>query len=88
MKKALVIGGNGKVGGYLCPLLLQAGYQVKSVSRSGKLPPAPQDGYEQVEAIRLDRGQEGFEAQIAALQNAYAMQQTQQAAQGAAEGTQ
>ena len=67
MKKALVIGGNGKVGGYLCPLLLQAGYQVKSVSRSGKLPPAPQDGYEQVEAIRLDRGQEGFEAQIAAL---------------------
>ena len=30
MKKALVIGGNGKVGGYLCPLLLREGYEAVS----------------------------------------------------------
>ncbi len=67
MKKAVVIGGNGKVGGYLCPLLVKERFEVVSVSRSGKQPPAAQAGYEQVQTLKLDRNGEGFAEKIAAL---------------------
>ncbi len=65
--KACVIGGKGKVGNYLMPMLVRAGYEVYSVSR-GKT-----DFYldvpelKQVHEVYLTRGSEDFEASIAAL---------------------
>ncbi len=67
MKRAVVIGGNGKVGGYLCPMLVAEGYQVTAVSRSENPPPVWMPGYEAVERVRLCRGEPGFEAAVAAL---------------------
>ena len=65
--KACVIGGKGKVGNYLMPMLVRAGYEVYSVSR-GKT-----DFYldvpelKQVHEVYLTRDSEDFEASIAAL---------------------
>lgn len=65
MKKALVIGGRGKVGNYLVPLLVRQGYHVITVSRGRTAPCAADPAWEEVEQMCLDRSQPGFEAAVA-----------------------
>ncbi|MFV0399794.1 MAG: NAD-dependent epimerase/dehydratase family protein [Oscillospiraceae bacterium] len=66
MKKAVVIGGRGKVGSYLVPMLVREGYAVTSVSRGKTEPAVKSPEWAQVETLLLDRGGEGFEDAIAA----------------------
>ena len=67
MKKAVIIGGRGKIGSYLVPLLVEAGYAVISVSRGKTEPYVKHDAWNKVETVLLDRKQPGFEDAIAAL---------------------
>lgn len=67
MKKVVVIGGRGKVGSYLVPKLVEAGYSVVSVSRGITQPYVQNSAWDQVESVCLDRKQPGFEQAIAAL---------------------
>jgi len=67
MQKAVVIGGRGKVGGYLAPLLVGEGFEVVTVSR-GKTAPYGQDGiWERIGQVNLDRNASGFEEGIRSL---------------------
>ena len=64
MKKAVVVGGRGKVGGYLVPMLVKEGFEVLTVSR-GRTQPFAGDGvWEQVGQVSLDRDEAGFEDRI------------------------
>ena len=67
MKKAVVIGGRGKIGSYLVPMLVEAGYAVTSVSRGKTEPYVKNPSWDKVETVLLDRKQPGFEDAIAAL---------------------
>ena len=67
MKKAVVIGGRGKIGSYLVPMLIKAGYAVTSVSRGKTQPYVQNDAWDQVQTVLLDRAQPSFEDAIAAL---------------------
>jgi nucleoside-diphosphate-sugar epimerase len=67
MKKAVVIGGKGKIGGYLVPMLVKGGYDVTCVSRGKTEPHSKGDLWKEVRHVALDRGAEGFEAAIGAL---------------------
>lgn len=67
MKKAVVIGGRGKVGSYLVPQLVRAGYDVDCVSRGFTQPFVQQEEWAKVHTVRLDRREPGFEQAIAAL---------------------
>jgi nucleoside-diphosphate-sugar epimerase len=53
--KAVVIGGSGHVGTYLVPDLVEAGYEVVSVSRSKREPYQPHLAWNSVERITIDR---------------------------------
>ncbi len=56
--KAVVIGGKGKVGTYLIPMLSELGYDIVNVSR-GKSSPFLEDGvWSKVEQVDLDREEE------------------------------
>ena len=67
MKIAVIIGGRGKVGGYLAPMLVREGYRVVSVGR-GKTEPFVKDAArDQIEQVTLDRDQTGFEEEIRKL---------------------
>jgi nucleoside-diphosphate-sugar epimerase len=68
MKKAVVIGGRGKVGSYLAPMLLAEGYEVTSVSRGLGDPFVKNPGWEGVKKLSLSREQDGFAQSIAALE--------------------
>ena len=68
MKKAVIIGGHGKIGSYLVPMLADTGYQVVSVSRSKTQPYVKNPAWQKVETVLLDRKQPGFEDAIAALE--------------------
>ena len=62
--KACVIGGKGKVGNYLMPVLVRAGYEVYSVS-CGKTEfylNVPE--LKQVHEVYLTRGSEDFESPL------------------------
>jgi nucleoside-diphosphate-sugar epimerase len=53
--KAVVIGGTGHVGTYLIPALVEAGYDVVSVSRSQRDPYQPHAAWGSVERVTIDR---------------------------------
>lgn len=58
MKKAVVIGGCGHIGSYLVPRLVEAGYDVTSISRGIKAPyTAENPTWKQVHYIHCDRNQ-------------------------------
>lgn len=69
MKKAVVIGGMGKVGTYLVPMLCQSGYQVVNVSRGQSQPFLPDPYWREVEQLTLTRESPDFPTAIAS-QNA------------------
>jgi len=68
MKKAVIIGGRGKVGSYLVPLLVDNGFSVVNISRGVTKPYIDNDAWQEVTQLTLDRESEGFEKKIAALQ--------------------
>ena len=67
MKRAVIIGGYGKVATYLAPMLLEEGYHVIAVSRGKSAPKMQGKAWEQVEGLVLDRSAPGFSQRIAAL---------------------
>jgi nucleoside-diphosphate-sugar epimerase len=67
MKKAVVIGGCGKVGSYLVPMLVRAGWEAVSVSRGQTEPYVKAEEWGRVQKVRLDRGSADFAPSIAAL---------------------
>ena len=69
--RAVVIGGTGHVGTYLVPNLVEAGYDVVSVSRQDREPYASHVAWDSVEMVKIDRvaaeDAGDFGAQIRAL---------------------
>ncbi|MDR1506486.1 MAG: NAD-dependent epimerase/dehydratase family protein [Treponema sp.] len=65
--KAVIIGGRGKVGSYLVPLLAKEGFSVINVSRGKTKPNVKDDVWEKVTQLNLDRKQPEFEAEIAKI---------------------
>ncbi len=53
--RVVIIGGTGHVGTYLVPRLVQAGYEVISVSRQQRLPYQSHSAWDSVEQVRIDR---------------------------------
>jgi nucleoside-diphosphate-sugar epimerase len=64
MTKAVIIGGKGKVGSYLVPLLAAEGFDVVNVSRGKREPFIKDPVWEKVEQFTMDRGTSGFEETI------------------------
>ena len=60
MKKAVVIGGRGKVGSYLVPMLVRDGFEVTCVGRTEHAPFVESPEWAQVRTVRLDRRNDGF----------------------------
>lgn len=56
--RIVVIGATGHVGSYLVPRLVRAGHQVVAISRGEREPYHPDDAWEQVERVRMDRDAE------------------------------
>jgi len=67
MKKAVMLGGRGKVGSYLVPMLVNDGFSVTNVSRGITRPYVDNKAWQEVTQLTLDRDAEGFEDKIAAL---------------------
>ena len=67
MKKAAVIGGHGKVGGYLVPMLASRGYHMINISRGKTGLLVENSAWDDVEQVSLDRNAPGFEEKIRAL---------------------
>jgi len=67
MNKAVIIGGRGKVGSYLVPMLVNDGFSVVNVSRGITEPNVVNSAWQDVEQLTLDRETAGFEKKIAAL---------------------
>jgi nucleoside-diphosphate-sugar epimerase len=53
--RAVIIGGTGHVGTYLVPRLVEAGYQVSSVSRQERQPYQAHPAWHKVEQVQIDR---------------------------------
>ena len=69
MAKALIIGGRGKVGSYLTPMLVKQGYNVINVSRGKTRPYVENACWDTVTQLTLDTGAADF-PQAIAQQNA------------------
>ncbi|MEL7604240.1 MAG: NAD-dependent epimerase/dehydratase family protein [Bacillota bacterium] len=67
MKRAVVIGGRGKVGGYLVPMLVKEGFEVVVVSRGNAEPFVKDELWSRVKQVKLDRLGAGFESGIREL---------------------
>jgi nucleoside-diphosphate-sugar epimerase len=67
MARAVIIGGKGKVGSYLAPLLAAEGFELVNVSRGKTEPLVPGPVWEKVSQCSLDRGSPGFAERIAEL---------------------
>ena len=67
MKKAVIIGGRGKIGSYLVPSLIKNGYSVTNISRGKTEPNIKDDIWKDVIQLNLDRKQPGFEEEVAKL---------------------
>jgi nucleoside-diphosphate-sugar epimerase len=67
MALAVIIGGKGKVGSYLAPLLAAEGFELINVSRGKTGPALAGPVWEKVRQINLDRGAAGFAERIAEL---------------------
>lgn len=68
MKRAVIIGGKGKVGTYLVPLLVEDGFEVINVSRGDSKPFVPHGCWDRVQQVDLDRNDPEFPQKIAALE--------------------
>lgn len=68
MKKAVVIGGRGKAGSYLVPMLVRDGFEVTCVGRTEHAPFVESPEWAQVRTVRLDRRNDGFEREIAEME--------------------
>lgn len=64
MKKAVIIGGRGKVGSYLVPMLVSEGYEIINVSRGQTEAFVKNEAWEHVTQVSLDRNKPGFESEI------------------------
>ena len=60
--RVVVIGGSGHVGTYLVPRLVEAGYEVVSISRGQREPYQVHPAWDEVEQVALDRDTEEAEA--------------------------
>lgn len=59
MRRAIVLHGNGKIGGYLIPMLVERGYEVVNISRSGKPSGYVQSSaWDKVHQVIMDRAEE------------------------------
>ena len=67
MKRAVIIGGKGKVGTYLVPMLLEDGFEVINVSRGKSEPFLPHGCWDSVKQVCLDRYEHDFSQKLAAL---------------------
>lgn len=67
MKRAVVIGGKGKVGTYLVPMLVEDGFEVINVSRGDSEPFIAHGCWDNVKQVNLDRNEPEFPQKIAAL---------------------
>jgi len=67
MKKAVIIGGRGKVGSYLVPALVESGFSVVNISRGITKPNIESPAWKDVEQLTLDREADGFADKVAAL---------------------
>ncbi|HLX44250.1 MAG TPA: NAD(P)-dependent oxidoreductase [Bryobacteraceae bacterium] len=65
--RVVVIGGSGHIGSFLTPRLVNAGYEVVSVTRSNRQPYVANPAWRSVEQITLDRTAGTFSAEIVAL---------------------
>jgi nucleoside-diphosphate-sugar epimerase len=68
MKRAVVIGGKGKVGTYLVPMLVEDGFEVINVSRGDSKPFIAHGCWNSVKQVNLDRDDPECPQKIAALQ--------------------
>jgi nucleoside-diphosphate-sugar epimerase len=68
MKRAVIIGGKGKVGTYLVPMLVEDGFEVINVSRGKSKPFIPHGCWDTVKQVSLDRNDSEFPQEIAALE--------------------
>lgn len=68
MKKAVVIGGRGKVGSYLVPMLVRAGFDVDCVGRGLSEPFVKSPEWDRVHIVRFDRREEEFPDALVAPQ--------------------
>jgi nucleoside-diphosphate-sugar epimerase len=68
MMRAVVIGGKGKVGTYLVPMLVEDGFEVINVSRGDSKPFISHGCWDQVQQVDLDRNDPEFSRKIAAVQ--------------------
>ena len=55
MVRVVVIGGSGRIGTYLLPRLVEAGFEVVNVSRGLKKPYRPHPAWKEIRAVTLDR---------------------------------
>lgn len=65
MKSAIVIGGRGKVGTYLIPLLCAEGYDVTCISRGQSREYLPDPCWAEVRQLTIDRNDEAFAQRVA-----------------------
>ncbi|KAA8910485.1 hypothetical protein TRICI_004110 [Trichomonascus ciferrii] len=72
MTRVVIIGGNGHVGSYLVPALVERGYEVVNVSRGTREPYRRHSAWEKVENVVMDRKADeasgNFGAKIAGLE--------------------
>lgn len=68
MKKAVIIGGKGKVGTYLVPMLAENDFEIVSVSRGKSKPYEDSSCWESVRQLSVDRSDPAFAEIIAAEQ--------------------
>lgn len=68
MKKIIVIGGKGRIGSCLVPMLCEAGYEVLNISRGQTDLRRDLAVWQSVRQINLDRRQADFPQQVAGLQ--------------------
>lgn len=67
MKKIIIIGGKGKVGTYLVPMLVTAGFDVTNISRGESKPFVENACWDAVSQVSLDTADPGFAKKIASL---------------------
>jgi nucleoside-diphosphate-sugar epimerase len=67
VKRVVMIGGKGKVGTYLVPMLVGDGFEVINVSRGNSKPFIPHGRWDRVTQASLDRNDSEFPQKIAAL---------------------
>ncbi|MBQ6582681.1 MAG: NAD-dependent epimerase/dehydratase family protein [Mogibacterium sp.] len=65
--KICVIGGNGQIGNYLLPMLIQEGHEVFSVNRGKTRCYRDCPEFAQVREVRLDRSSADFDKEVASL---------------------